>query len=116
MRGMQEKLLTDVEVMSRFGSDETPDIALQIVSQLYARASDLEDESRIEEALDIYSHVTQRFRDSQILPIAGIVSLCMVRKGMLLRECDRAEEALTDIRGGSEYILRAGISYDCGNS
>ena len=94
MRGMQEKLLTDVEVMSRFGSDETPDIALQIVSQLYARASDLEDESRIEEALDIYSHVTQRFRDSQILPIAGIVSLCMVRKGMLLRECDRAEEAL----------------------
>ena len=93
MRGMQEELLTDVEVMSRFGSDETPDIALQIASHFYERASGLEDESRTEEALDIYTHVTKRFRDSQFLPIAGIASLCMVRKGMLLRVCDRSEEA-----------------------
>ena len=95
MRGMQEKLLTDAEVMSRFGSDETPDIAFQIASRLYARASDREEESRIEEAIDIYSHVTQLFRDSQILPIAGIVSTCLVRKGMLLNMCGRPEEALS---------------------
>ena len=93
MQRIQDKLLTNVEVMSRFSSDETPDIALQIASQLFACASDLEDESRTEDALDAYTHAIERFRDSQFLPIAGLASLCLLRKGMLLRECDRSEEA-----------------------
>ena len=95
MRGMQEKLLTDVEVMSRFSSDATPDIALQIASQLYTRASDMEGESRIEEAIDLYDRVTQQFIGSQFLPIAAIVSTCLMEKGMLLNVCGRPKEALS---------------------
>ena len=116
MRGMQEKLLTDVEVMSRFSSDATPDIAFQIASQLYTRASDMEGESRIEEAIDLYDRVTQQFIGSQFLPIAATVSACLVKKGMLLNVCGRPRGSSLDIRGDRGYILRTGRSFNCGNS
>ena len=94
MQGMQEELLTDTEVMSQFGSDETPDIAGQIAVLLFKRASDLENESRIGEAIDICGITAHLFKDTQVSFLALSVLICLLKKGTLLRQVNRVDEAL----------------------
>ena len=94
MQGMQEQLLMDAEVMSQFSSDGTPDIAGQIAILLHKRVSDLENDSNFEEAIDICSRVAHLFSRTRVTSIATIVMFCLVKKGILLKQIDRVDEAI----------------------
>ena len=93
MEELQEELLTDTEVISRFGSDNTPEIAGHIAFLLFRRAVDLHKESRVEEAIETCSRVARMFRDTQVPFIAVGVIFCLLRKGTLLRESNKDDEA-----------------------
>ncbi len=95
MQGMQEQLLMDTEVMSQFSTDGTPDIAAQIAFLLYKRVSDLENDIRFEEAIDLCDRVANLFSRTQVAFIATTVVFCLVKKGILLNRIDRVAEAIT---------------------
>ena len=92
MEGMREDLLTDAEVVDRFSSDETADIAEQIAVGLMRRAYFLGLESNPVDAIGIYERVMREFGQTQMPRLAQIVILAYMAEAYLLKTNDRFDE------------------------
>ena len=100
MQRHQEGILLADEVVSGFGSDETPEIAKQIAARMLARAEVLVKEENQDEAILAYDEVVNKFGRTRLPRIAVGVALSLLLKARLLAQSadlDAAEASYDEV-------------------
>ena len=86
MQWHQEELLMEDEVVSGFGSDETPEIAEQIAERMLVKARALDKEGNQDEAILAYAEIGAKFGQTRLPFIAMCAATSTLLRARLLAQ------------------------------